>query len=316
VPKVSIVVPVFNVKKYLKKCLNSLLNQTLYDIEIICGDGGSTDGSLKILKEYEKKDSRVRVISRKGSGYGESVNECIDQATGEYVGIVESDDLVDKKMYKTLYSYAKENDLDWVRSDIYFYYSHKLFSKKLYRESITYGKSFYDEVLNPQCDIRPYKTALHTWAGIYKKEFLTNYDIKHNETPGGSYQDVGFYLKTLYYAKRVAFLDKPFYKWRQDNVNSSIHYDSKKLVEKSVKEWELNKQYLLNKSDVTKRMWYSYNYRRYYSYLWTIDMATGDNKKNMIKYAKKELNQAVDDALVSKDFFTEEEWKEFKDFVK
>ena len=315
IPKVSIIVPVFNVKDYIRECLDSLLNQKLKDIEIICGDGGSSDGTLEILKEYEKKDKRIKVISKKGSGYGQSVNEGIAIAKGEYIGIVESDDKVGKNMYKTLYHYAKDYDLDWIRSDIYFYYSRKKGLRKLYRESITYNQNFYNQVLNPQEDIRPFRTTLHTWAGIYKKEFLKKHKIKHSETPGGSFQDVGFYLKTLYYATRVCFIKKAFYKWRQDNENSSIHYDPQKLIDKSFNEWELNKQYLLKNKKTTDRMWASYNFRRYYSYLWTIEMA-GELKNQATAFAKKELRQAYQENKVSQEFFSETEWSKFLEFIK
>ena len=99
-PKVSIVVPVFNVKTFLPDCLDSILNQTISDIEILCGDGGSNDGSLEILRDYEKRDSRIKVISKEKSGYGQSVNDCMNMAEGEYIGIVESDDVVAPDMYR------------------------------------------------------------------------------------------------------------------------------------------------------------------------------------------------------------------------
>lgn len=315
-PRVTVVVPVFNVAPFLRECLDSILNQTMKDIEVICGDGGSNDGSLEILKEYEQKDKRVKVISRDGSGYGESVNECMDMAKGEYIGIVESDDCIKPEMYETLYNIAKENDLDWIRSDIYFYYSGMPEDEQLVRESITYCNDIYNRVLDPRYDIEPYHTGLRSWSGIYKKSFLDFYQIRHHETPGGSYQDVGWYLKTLYDARKVYFLDKPFYMWRQDNPGSSIHYNSKKLVEKSVYEWDLNKKYLENRSDATKRMWGSFNYRRYYSYLWTIQMAVGDDKNEMIEFAKNELKEAYKTDKIDRDFFDNYEWKRFLDFIK
>ena len=314
-PKVSIVVPVYNVKNYLRECLDSILNQTLSEIEVLCGDGGSDDGSLEILREYEKKDIRVRVISREGSGYGQSVNECMDIAKGEYIGLVESDDVIKKNMYETLYNIAKKNDLDWIKSDIYHYYSNLPKDQQFVRESITYGKDFYNQVLNPQNDVKPYKTALHTWAGLYKSEFLNRYHIRHHETPGGSYQDVGFHLKTLYYAERVYFIETPFYCWRQDNPNSSIHYNAAKLIEKSFNEWELNKNYLECYGNTNTWMWGSFNYRRYYSYLWTIEMAN-ELKDKASEYARKELKEAMDDGKVLKCFFDEFEWNKFIDFIR
>lgn len=311
---VSVIVPVFNVGEYLRECLDSILNQTINNIEIICGDGGSTDGSLEILKEYEKKDNRITVISKKGSGYGQSVNECIDIAKGEYIGIVESDDKINKTMYEKLYKVASKYELDWVKSDIYFYYSKMEKEHQLGRESITYGKRIYNKVLNPQTDVRPYKSALHTWAGIYKKEFLTKYSINHNETQGGAYQDVGFYLKTLYYAKKVYFIKEPLYYWRQDNPGSSIHYNEKKLIENSFHEWKLNEDYLYANNVKNLMMWGSFNYRRYYSYLWTIDMS-GKYKNEVIKKAKEDLRDAYDKGLVVKKFFSYTEWRKFKKFI-
>ena len=91
-PKVSIVVPIYNVEKYLRQCLDSVVNQTLKEIEIICVDDGSTDSSPEIIQEYVEKDNRVKVISKPNSGYGNSMNRGFDMAEGEYIGIVESDE--------------------------------------------------------------------------------------------------------------------------------------------------------------------------------------------------------------------------------
>lgn len=310
-PKVSIIVPVFNVKTYLRECLDSILAQTLPEIEIICGDGGSNDGSLEIIQEYAQKDSRVHYITKEKSGYGQSVNECMAMAKGEYIGIVESDDAVEPNTYETLYGLAHQNDLDWIRGDIYYYYSGLPKEQQLQRESIIYGGDFYNIVLNPQTDYRPYKSGLRTWSGIYKTAFLRENGIEHNETPGGSYQDVGFYLKTLYYAKRVYFVDKAFYKWRQDNPGSSVHYNSGKLVEKSLNEWHLNQQYLDEHPNIGNRAKASYNYRKFFSYLWTIDMAVGDDKLKVQKLAAEEFTKALNNGEIDKGFFEVWEWERF-----
>jgi glycosyltransferase involved in cell wall biosynthesis len=110
--KISVVVPVYNVEKYLKECIDSIINQTLEDIEIICVNDGSTDSSLEILNDYAKKDSRIIVINKSNSGYGHTMNMGLNAATGEYVGIIESDDFADKNMFEDLYKLAKEYDAD------------------------------------------------------------------------------------------------------------------------------------------------------------------------------------------------------------
>ena len=103
--KISIIVPVFNVEKYLSECLNSLINQTLKDIEIICVDDGSTDSSPSILEEFRNKDERIKVIRQENSGVSVARNNGLAIAQGEYVGFVDSDDWVDADFFEKLYSF-------------------------------------------------------------------------------------------------------------------------------------------------------------------------------------------------------------------
>ena len=105
-PKISIIVPIYNTNKYLNECLISLQNQTLKDIEIICVNDGSTDNSLDIIMEYIN-DNRFIIINKNNSGYGDSMNQGLNFANGEYIGIVESDDFVDIEMFKSLYRILK-----------------------------------------------------------------------------------------------------------------------------------------------------------------------------------------------------------------
>ena len=93
--KVSILVPVYNTERFLAECLDSLVGQTLKEIEIICINDGSTDGSLGILQRYAKDDKRIRILNKKNTGYGDSMNVGLSEATGEYIGIVEPDDFVE-----------------------------------------------------------------------------------------------------------------------------------------------------------------------------------------------------------------------------
>ena len=121
-PKVTVVVPIYNVEKYLRQCLDSIVNQTLKDIEIIFVDDGSTDSSQKIIQAYMDKDSRVKVITKPNSGYGNSMNRGFDMAEGEYIGIVESDDYADPEMFEEMYNVDSSNQLDVVKSGFYYYY--------------------------------------------------------------------------------------------------------------------------------------------------------------------------------------------------
>jgi glycosyltransferase involved in cell wall biosynthesis len=109
--KVSIIIPVYNTEKYIRKCLESAINQTLTDIEIICINDGSTDNSLSILYEYAAKDSRIRVFTKTNEGVAKARNLGLRHARGEYIGFIDSDDFVDEKYFEELYSYGPQYDV-------------------------------------------------------------------------------------------------------------------------------------------------------------------------------------------------------------
>lgn len=213
--KVSVVLPIYNAAPYLRECLDSIIKQTLKDIEIICVNDGSTDNSLDIIKEYAQKDIRIKYIDKPNAGYGQTMNCGMDLATGEYIGIVEPDDFIKPEMYETLYNKAKETKADVIKSDYYEYTNGKI----KYR-NITSANT-YDKIIN-------YKTAENKLGfsinptGIFKKEFLQKYNIKFNETPGASHQDIGFSILLSFYSSIFIYINQAFYMYRQDNINSSM----------------------------------------------------------------------------------------------
>ncbi|WP_039790664.1 glycosyltransferase family 2 protein, partial [Paenibacillus riograndensis] len=105
-PKVSIIMPSLNIATYIKECMDSVVAQTLQDIEIICVDAGSTDGTREILQEYATRDSRIRILDSDRKSYGYQVNWGFDVAKGKYLGIVETDDYIEPEMFQTLYDVA------------------------------------------------------------------------------------------------------------------------------------------------------------------------------------------------------------------
>ncbi|MDE7275156.1 MAG: glycosyltransferase [Lachnospiraceae bacterium] len=240
--KVSIIVPVYNVDQYLPACLNSILAQTLTDIEIICVDDGSTDQSPAILDEYAAKDKRVRVIHKGNRGYGHSMNVGIDAASGEYVGIVESDDCILPNMYETLYAAAKDNDLDLVKSDVIFWWETLQYTCEYHREDLN---QYYGKVLNSSDRKRFFQFFMNTWTGIYKRSFLMENNIRHHETPGAAYQDNGFWIQTLSFCESAMWLKDAFYLYRQDNPLASIK--SKSNVMTMVREYEYVSRILAEK---------------------------------------------------------------------
>ena len=223
VPYVSIVVPLYNQENYLRECLDSLVNQTLKNIEIIIVNDGSTDISLSIAEEYANTDSRIVIIDKENSGYGDTMNIGIEKARGQYIGIVEPDDFIDLNMYEELYKKARCKNLDFVKSDFYrFVQDEEKGGYKFDYIELDKTKKFYNKVLNPEDNLDVFRLVMNTWTGIYNAEFLRKFNIKHNVTPGASFQDNGFWFQTFCNASRVYFMNKAFYRNRRDNVNSSV----------------------------------------------------------------------------------------------
>ena len=225
-PKVSVIIPVYNVEKYLKQCIDSVINQTLKDIEIICVDDGSTDNCPQILDEYAKQDKRIKVIHKSNSGYGHSMNIGINNATGEYIGIVESDDWILPDMYQILYNKAKEHDLDFIKSDYYLYWGNYNCQIQIHANILN---DYYNKILNKEYIDLLWKFSIANWTGIYKREFLNLNNIRHHESAGASYQDTGFMAQILSLAKNGMIIDKAFYMYRQDNPLSSVKSKQKMM---------------------------------------------------------------------------------------
>ena len=220
--KVSVLVPVYNVKKYLRQCLDSLVAQTLDAIEFVCIDDGSTDGCSEILDEYAKKDARFRVIHKENSGYGASMNVGLRAAKGEYISIVESDDFADAEMFERLYDVAERQQAEVVRSNFW----------AMTQEGSMFWESCaghpYNRVFCPMEEAPELIMALPTiWSSVYRRDFLAENDIWFHETPGASYQDVSFAFEVVSSAKRYFIVKDAWLHYRMDNASSSVHSKGK-----------------------------------------------------------------------------------------
>lgn len=219
--KVSVIVPVFNVEPYLEECLDCIVNQTLEELEIICINDGSTDGSVKILQDFAKRDDRIILVHKKNTGYGQSVNLGVRISQGEYIGIVEPDDYLRLDMMEKLYDIASRMRLDVVKAD--FDIVRGPAGKRTYsRQKICKNYDLYHKVTNADKNPDIFHASLFTWAGIYRRKFLLDNEIWHNETPGASFQDNGFWFQVFVKAQSVYFLDQSYYCLRRDNPDSSI----------------------------------------------------------------------------------------------
>lgn len=307
--KISVVVPVYNVEKYLKECIDSIINQTLEDIEIICVNDGSTDSSLEILNDYAKKDSRIIVINKSNSGYGHTMNMGLNAATGEYVGIIESDDFADKNMFEDLYKLAKEYDADIVKGDWYNYWSKNKFARKNNR--ISSAKTL--KLTNSKQDKSLLRINPSVWSAIYKKEFLNKYNIRFLETPGASYQDLAFSFKVFALAEKVILTDKAYLYYRQDNMNSSVK--SKTKVYCVCDEYEEIDRFLEQYPDLKFEFKVQEEINRYNGYVSSVLRIDDSVKPEFVKVFSDHFKEEYNTGLLGNEFFKKINKKEFMTLI-
>lgn len=207
---ISIVVPVYNVEKYLKRCLESILSQTMKNLEIILVDDGSTDQSGIICDEYAKKDSRIKVVHKKNGGLSSARNAGLAIAQGEYVGFVDSDDDIENIMYERMYETIEKENVDFVMSDyIRIPGNGETYLKTLEIEKGRYDRNDIRQKIFPQLIMSEdleYGPLLSVWHCMYRMDFLRKYNLKFDEEVRWSEDNifsafVGYYADSFYYLK-------------------------------------------------------------------------------------------------------------------
>lgn len=222
-PSISLLVPICNVERYLRECLDSAQGQTLTDIEIICINDGSTDSSLEIINEYASRDDRFIVIDKPNSGYGDSMNKGFSIAKGEYVGILESDDFFEPDALELMYKAAKSVDAQVVKADFFLFWS----TPDVRNDRFMWVDSRIAGHINPQVEREVFYRKPSIWSAIYKREFLIENDVTFLPSPGASYQDAGFNFKVWSSCTNAVLIDKPILHYRQDNEKSSVNSPGK-----------------------------------------------------------------------------------------
>ena len=213
-PKVSVIVPVFNSEDLLGNCLESIENQSLKDIEIICVDDGSSDGSFDILNQFSSKDARFKIYQQENSGAGSARNKGIEESCGEYILFVDSDDYIESETCEMLYEQASRLDCDLI-----LFNSMRHFSNDRNLALIHFKKN--DEI-NYQIRVFDYEYFRDRifdgeygviWNKLYKSSFIRDNNItfpKHK-----IYNDVEFHIKTTLLAKKISYVDGTFYHYNR-----------------------------------------------------------------------------------------------------
>lgn len=225
-PKVSIIIPIFNPGEYFKKCLDSVVNQTLKEIEIICIDDGSDDGSLDILESYAKNDSRFNILHQQNSGAGAARNKGIENSNGEFILFLDSDDWIENDICEKLYNHASNLDVDLVLFDVIWYFKNSnemisYFEENEFNEdykTFVFNQDFIrNKIMEPSLGV--------IWSKFYKSSFIKQNNIKFSTYK--IYNDVVFHFKTILSANKIAYLPKIGYhyiKVGQPSLQSSFRW--------------------------------------------------------------------------------------------
>ena len=274
---ISVIIPVYSGEKYIRKCLDSVINQTKKEIEIVVVNDGSADNTESIIKEY--KDKRIKYFKNTNHGIGYSRNFGVSKSSGKYIMFLDSDDYIDKDECKLLYEKCLEDDLDISICDFYKVYNNDLIEVNLgdfKSSSLKDNPDIITEFLNP-------------WGKLYNKKILTDNKIKFVENL--KYEDAPFVIETFCNAKKIGKVNKALHYYvihgnSETTVRDEKCFDILKIVDK-IRKYTKDKEYLKDKIDkLTVRILTNY----------TIQQRMQKNKKIGMKfideafsYLKKEV---------------------------
>lgn len=308
---VSILVPICNVQRYVRHCLESLVSQTLEDIQIICIDDGSTDTSPDIVEEFRRTDERIEVISKPNSGYGDSMNKGLDLARGEYIGIVESDDFVSPEMFEELYRLAKQHDADVVKSNFLEHTNGRAPQDDIPVDNL--GDGPFDTVFCPLDHQGIFLWRPAIWSGLYKASFLKKNGIRFLPTPGASFQDTSFNFKVFAAAKRSYLTKDAYLHYRIDNANSSVKSMKKVfcICDEYREIWRFAHERCLDDHSLGKLI----PFIQYGGYRWNLDRLTPGLQLGFYQTFVKEFIELKNEGLLSEKSFNAPSWSDLSSML-
>lgn len=234
-PKVSIIVPIYNVEKYLDRCIQSLVNQTLNDIEIILVDDGSPDNCPSMCDEYAQKDNRIKVIHKQNAGLGYARNSGLEIATGKYVAFVDSDDYVDTTMYESLYKGTELINPDAIfcgfKTEVAKGVWHE--SREVEQDQLWEGNDVKEFMYNMIASGKGVKQErlyqMSVWHAIYKREIITNNKLVFPSERDVVSEDIPFQVDFLKNANKVLYLNAHFYYYCLNETSLSFTFKKEKF---------------------------------------------------------------------------------------
>lgn len=318
-PCVSVLMPSLNTAQYIKEAIDSVLGQTLKNLELICIDAGSTDGTREIISAYASKDSRVQLIDSPVKSYGYQMNLGLQAAKGQYVGIVEPDDYMSTSAYEELYSQAVAAGLDIIKGDC------DMFSENAGKDgkhkiasSLAEDRSLCGKVIDPVRHPSIIRSGtLGTTLGIYRRRMLVENGIRYNESPGAAFQDTGFFFQTMICARRLKVVKRAYYHYRQDNAASSRNDKGKLMV--LWKEYEFIDRVLSEMPSIRERLLVFRPYilaRNFSGQLWSARRVGLENACALIEKTGAKFAPIVASGELRESYMVPAEWKILQSWIK
>ena len=297
-PKVSIIIPIFNAGNLLYKCLDSVVNQSLKEIEIVCVDDGSSDNSLEILEKYAKKDSRFKVFHQENQGVGTARNNAINQSEGEFIVFLDADDWIEHDMCKRLYAHSTQLNSDLVIFDALEHTADNKIDKVSYFSRNEFDKDYKSFVF----DYKFIKNKLLVsslgaiWSKFYKSSFIKNNDIRFSKHK--IYNDIEFNLESILLADNISYVPEQFYHYMrlgQPSLQTSFREGKDEMIWLDVL-WDMFDLFAEN-SIMDEFRFDFINYCIYYSFdkLMDIDSKYQISFLNQLKSFFKILNPTHDE---------------------
>ncbi len=282
-PKISIIVPVYNCEKYISNCINSILEQSFKDFELILVDDGSSDRSFEICESFAKKDNRVRAIHQPNSGVSRARNRGLDEAQGEYIGFVDGDDCIDKEMYEQLYKNLADNNADISICGIVNYFIKKDGTTEKIRQSQIDGFWIFsgEQALKEALQSRLY--SVNPVNKLFKRKLFDN--LRY---PEGKISEDAFLIPIVVFkACKVVYDSKPMYYYlrRENSITTSNFSDNDwDVVEAYENHLNMVSEKVPNLKKVAK-------FRYLWAYTYVIDkIMLSENSENYLK----DFNKAFD----------------------
>lgn len=219
---ISVIVPIFNAAPYLEQCLDSILCQNQPGMEVICLNDGSTDDSLSIMQAYANANGKVRVIDKPNEGYGATCNRGIAEARGHWISIIEPDDWIRPGMYSAMLAYAGrfDEEPDIVKTPYLRVIDPDTPQQTIINCSYR-GRVPGNRLFRIQEGIHLIQHHPSIWSALYRKDFLDANDIRFKPIPGAGWADNPFLMETMLKAQKIAYLNKPFYCYREETEEKS-----------------------------------------------------------------------------------------------